>query len=219
MASVEVYLDRACARLRVNPAEADDIREELRAHLEELIQSYRGGGVDRAEATDLALAWFGDAHKIHDSLDLVHQGDVWWVGRLKGMALGMFVGALLALLIPFGGHVEFLARLLPFLTALDSSRVNLLLNSLLVGGIIGLFSSGGRSLFVGWTLGSLIWMAEYTAYWINGVASNTAPADDSLNMLSSVLLSPILGGLFGALVGLITAGALSRLSRARPEIR
>ena len=29
MVSIDAYLDRVCGKLRVNPAEAEDIREEL----------------------------------------------------------------------------------------------------------------------------------------------------------------------------------------------
>jgi hypothetical protein len=217
--NIDGYLDKVCARLRVNPAEAEDLREELRGHIEELIESYSAGGADRAEARELALAWFGEAHKLHDCLDLVHQGDAWWVYRLKGMLLGALFGALLALLIPFGGHIEFLTRLFPMLSHLGNARLDVVINALLVGGLIGLVASGDRSLFVGWLVGSLVWLIEYAAYWIIGVASNTAPPEESLTMLNSVLLSPLLGGLFGAAVGISTAAMLSRLSKARPEIR
>jgi hypothetical protein len=212
-ATIDAYLDQVCARLRVNPAEADDMREELRSHLEELIASYSAGGVDRHEAIDLALAWFGDAHKVHDTLDLVHRGDPWWLSRLKGMALGCMLGAILIFLIPFGGHIEFLARLIPSLSDIPAA----MLNALLVGAIIGLVSSGGRSLFLGWVIGSLIWLTEYAYYWIMTIAENST--SELSGMLWSLLLSPLIGGGFGAMVGIGTASMLSRLSRVRPEIR
>jgi hypothetical protein len=217
--SIEKYLDRACTSLRVSPYEADDVRAELRAHLEELIESYSAGGADRAEATDLALAWFGDVHQLHDCLDQVHQGDAWWVSRLKGFVLGALIGILLGLILPLGGHIEFLTRHLPFLAVLAGNRTGIFLNSLLVGSFIGLLSSGERSLFVGWALGSLIWLAEYAAFWIHSVATSTVAPESSFTMLSSVLLSPLLGGIFGAAVALGTASVLSRLAMIRPEIK
>lgn len=216
--NVDAYLSRVCARLRVNPAEADELREELRNHLEELIQAYCAGGIDRREATDLALAWFGDPRRLRDCLDLVHQGDAWWVSRLKGLALGMLVGGLLALAAPIGGHLEFIARLFAIPAGMDATRVSMLINALVVGGAIGLLSSGGRGILVGWSLGSLVWLAEYVVYWMVNIAREPRGGDASLDLLNSVLLAPLLGGVFGALVGLSTAAALSGLSRSRPEI-
>lgn len=215
MSSVEGYLDRTCARLRVNPAEAEEIRNELRLHLEELIEAYSAGGIDRREATGLALSWFGDPRKLHHCLDLVHQGDAWWISRLKGLALGMLFGGLLGLIAAIGGHLESIARIFALPPVIEASRFALLVNALIVGGVIGLVSSGGRGLLVGWSIGALVWLAEYAVYWM----MNPVPADLSLNPLNSVLLAPLLGGIFGAAVGLGSAAALSFASPLRPEIR
>jgi hypothetical protein len=215
--SIEAYLDACCARLAVNPAEAEDIREELRCHLRELTESYIAEGMDRPLATERALAWFGDSQRLHDSLDLVHHGDPWWSWRLKGMLLGALLGTVIALLLPVGGHLEFAGRL-PIPVLGDPERTQAALNGLLAGGLIGLLSRA-RGLFVGWVTGSLIWIAEYVAYFIISVASGITPPDGGLHLFNSVILSPVLGGLFGAVVGGVCSMFLSAASRLRPEIR
>ncbi len=218
MTSIEAYLDASCSRLSVNPAGAEEIREELRCHLRELAESYIAEGMDSRSATERALAWFGDSQRLHDSLDLVHHGEPWWIWRLKGMLLGALLGAVIALLLPLGGHLEFIGAPpgLPF--GLDPRRMQFAANGLLTGGLIGLLS-GARGLFVGWVTGSLIWMVEYVAYFITSAATGMTPSDGGLRLFNSVLLSPVLGGLFGAVVGGICSMFLSATSRLRPEIR
>lgn len=217
--SVDDYLDRACARLRVNPAEADSIRDELHSHLEELVEAYSAGGIDRREATDLALSWFGNPRRLRDCLDIVHQGDAWWVRRLTGLGLGIVVGGILGLLLPIGGHLEFIARLFAIPSGFDVSRIHVLVNAMLAGGAIGLLSAGGRSLLAGWSIGSLVWLAEYVFYWIAMTVGASASPDAGLSIFNSVLLAPLLGGMFGAAVGAATAATMSITSRARPQIR
>jgi len=217
--SVETYLDQACSRLRVNPAEADDIREELSSHLVGLIEGYRAEGMGRRQAIERACACFGTPGRLHDSLDRVHRGDPWWVSRLKGLGVGAFLGSALALLLPVGGHLEFLGAPMTGFAVLDPARVHVLLNALLVGGVIGVFSAGGRSLFVGWMLGSLIWLTEYVVYWVMSVASGTILPDGGLGLMNSVLLAPVVGGMFGVAVGAGSAALVSLTSHARPEIR
>ena len=214
MTSIEAYLDDSCAGLSVNPAEAEEIREELRCHLRELTESYVAEGMDRRAATERALAWFGDPQRLHDSLDLVHHGDPWWIWRLKGMLLGALLGAVIALLLPLGGHLPLWEPGPPG----DPSRIQLAVNGLIAGGLIGLLS-GARGLFVGWVTGSLIWMAEYVAYFLTSAATGMAPPDGGLRLFNSVLLSPVLGGLFGAVVGSVCSMLQSAASRLRPEIR
>ena len=217
MTSVDAYLDGVCVRLRVNPAQADDIREELRSHLDELIQAYAAEGKDSGEATDLAIAHFGGAGKLHDCLDRVHQGDAWWLLRLKGLGLGMLLGGLLGVAIPVGGHLEFAARLFPLSNPLGTPHGLIILNAMLAGGLIGLLSAAGRGLLVGWSAGSLLWLVEYVVHWITGVASGAA--DPTANMLNSVLLAPLLGGIFGVAVGACSAAILSVTSSTRPQIQ
>ncbi|NIM07260.1 MAG: hypothetical protein GTN69_08630 [Armatimonadetes bacterium] len=219
MSSIEAYLNSACSRLQVDPAQSDDIREELRAHLEELMQAYSAGGIDRKEATELALAWFGSAHKLNDSLNLIHRGDAWWIYRLKGLALGMIIGGLLALLIPMGGHFEFITGFFAIPYGIEASRLHILINALVVGGVIGLLATGGRGLLVGWSVGSLVWLTEYVVYWIISVASDSPPVGASLSMLNALLLAPLLGGVFGAAVGLSSTAAQSIAARLRPQVR
>lgn len=215
-AAIDAFLDRACARLRVNPAQADDIRAELRTHMEDAIALHVARGVDPRQAMELAVEALGDVLKLHDALDLVHQGDPWWVMRLKGLGVGMAIGGLLAALLPIGGHLELATRGLG-LNAVDGAQAQTLFNALLVGGLIGLFAAAGRGLLIGWTVGSLVWLAEYLVYWTACVGGAiAAPTGD---MLNSILLAPLLGGVFGATVGAGSAGMLSLASRLRPEIQ
>jgi hypothetical protein len=216
--SVESYLDESCARLAVNPAKSEDIREELRGHLQELVDEYVAEGLDRRTAIDRATSQFGDAHRVHHFLERVHRGDPWWVWRLKGMVLGALLGVIVSLLLPLGGHLEFVTRLLCAPAHWDPTRTQLAANGLIAGGLIGLLS-GARGLFVGWVVGSLIWMAEYVAFFIISVATGMTPSDGGLHLFNSVLLSPVLGGLFGAVVGAGCSAILSATSRLRPEIR
>ncbi|UCC67633.1 MAG: hypothetical protein JSV79_11010 [Armatimonadota bacterium] len=216
MTSIESYLDASCVRLAVNPAEAEDVREELRAHLHELVEEHVAEGMDRQAAAERALARFGDARALHDCLNRVHRGDVWWALRLKGLALGLLIGALFGVLAPIGGHLEFAARAFPLPADVDPSRAHIAINAMLAGGVIGLLSAGGRGLLAGWCVGSLLWLTEYVVHWIIGVASGAADAGPSV--LSSVLLAPLLGGMFGAAVGAGTAAILSAAARVRPQI-
>ncbi len=214
MTSLESYLDQSCARLSVNPAEAEDIREELSTHLQELIAEHVAAGLDRRAATARALAQVGDARSLRESFSRVHTGDPWWVWRLRGLVLGGVIGGTISLLLPLGGHLEFVTR--PFGASVAGGP--LALNGLLAGALIGVLSTR-RGFFIGWFAGSLIWMAEYVAYFIVSVATNTAPPDGGLHLFNSVLLSPVLGGLFGALVGGLCTTLLTAASRLRPEIR
>ena len=216
MSSLDAYLDRACGRLGVNPAEAEDIREELRSHLDTLIDSYTEAGMRREEATTRAVADFGDARRLRSSLDRVHRGDSWWLTRLKGLGLGMLVGALIGVVAPLGGHLEFLAGLLPIPVGIDAAQFHIGLNAAAAGGIVGLLSAGGRGLLVGWSVGSLLWLGEYVAYWVGCVASGCVPKG---GMLNTVLLAPLLGGVFGALVGAASTAILCAASRIRPQIQ
>jgi len=215
--SIEAYLDRVCGKLRVNPAEVEDIREELRSHLDAIIQERRQQGLTAAAAADFALASVGDPVKLHGCLDRVHGGDPWWVRRLKGFAFGMLMGGFLALLIPLGGHLEFAARLISLPAAVDPSRLPMLLNGLLAGGVIGLLAAGGGGVLVGWSAGAVLWLAEYVTYWMAQAAGGDVSSAG--NMLERVLLAPLLGGLFGAAVGAAASAVLAAASRFRPRVQ
>jgi len=215
--SVDAYLDSACARLAMNLAEVEDIREELRSHLCEMVEAYVAEGMDRRTATDHALSQFGDAQKLHRSLDRVHHGDPWWVWRLKGMVLGALLGAMIAVVLPVGGHLEFAGRMLVPASGWDPTRTQLLCNGLIAGGVIGALA-GARGLFVGWVVGALAWLAEYVVYFMLAAGASPQP-DGGLHLFNSVLLSPVVGGLFGAVVGAGCSAILSAASRLRPEIR
>lgn len=217
MASVEAYLDRVCGKLRVDPAEAEDIREELRSHLDEIVRERLGRGLSEGAAARFALAAVGDPVKLWGRLDRVHRGDAWWMRRLKGFAFGMAMGGLLALLLPLGGHLEFAARFISLPSAIDPARFPMLFNGLLAGGAIGLLAAGGRGVLVGWSAGALMWLAESTVYWMAQAAGGDASAAG--NMLERVLLAPLLGGIFGAAVGAASSAVLAAASRVRPRVQ
>ena len=217
MASVEAYLDRVCGRLRVNSAEAEDIREELRSHLDEVIRERLEGGLSEAAAVDFALASAGDPVKLHGCLDRVHGGDPWWMRRLKGFVFGMLMGGFLALLIPVGGHLEFAARLISLPAVVDPSRLPMLFNGLVAGGVIGLLAAGGGGVLVGWSAGAMLWLAEYVTYWLAQAAGGDASSAG--DVLPRVLLAPLLGGVFGAAVGAASSAVLAAASRFRPRIQ
>ncbi len=214
--SLEAYLDHVCARLRVNPAEAEEIREELGCHLEDLIEMHAARGMGGAEATAAAISEFGDPGKLHYCLDRVYRGDGWWVLRLKGLGLGLVIGGVLGVVVPVGGHLEFAASAFPLLGQIDPLRAHVVINAMLAGGVIGLLSAGGRGLLAGWCVGSLLWLTEYVVHWVTSVAAG--PAGGGLGLMSSVLLAPLLGGAFGAAVGAGSAAMLSLAGRLRPEI-
>jgi hypothetical protein len=201
----------------VNPVEAEDIREELRSHLDAIIQERLERGLSEAAATDFAIASVGDPVKLHGCLDRVHQGDAWWVLRLKGLVFGMLTGGLLALLIPLGGHLEFAARFISFPAAVDPDRLPMLLNGLIAGGAIGLLAAGGGGVLIGWSAGAVLWLAEYVIYWMAQAVGGDASSAG--NMLERVLLAPLLGGVFGAAVGAASSAVLAAASRFRPRVQ
>ena len=218
MTSLDGYLDSVCGQLRVNPAEAEDIRKEFRSHLEESIQAHVAHGMDTPGAVAAALSGFGPAGTVCDCLARVHQGDPWWLLRLKGLGLGLVIGAVLGAFIPLGGHLEFAVRALPLPADVDVSLAHVVTNAMLAGGVIGMLSAGGRGLLTGWCTGSVLWLAEYVVHWIASVASGTT-GGTGVDMLNLVLLAPLLGGLFGAAVGAGTSAVLSATSRIRPQIQ
>lgn len=65
----ESYLDLLVRFLRLSAAQRDEIRRELRAHLDEALEDELAGGVSREEAVRRVLADFGDAaelaHRFH----------------------------------------------------------------------------------------------------------------------------------------------------------
>jgi hypothetical protein len=215
--SIPAYLDSVCRHLRAGPAEAEDIREELQAHLEELARFYASQGTAPAEALDRALAQFGEAAKIGDTLDLVHEGDAWWLRRLKGLLLGMALGALLSALLPVGGHLDFALSRFSLPGGFALPRAEMVLNAALAGGLIGVCSARGKGLLIGWSLGAVLWLAEFVASWLWRAGGGAAESANS--MLNAALLAPLLGGAFGAAVGFVSSTALAAASRIRPSMQ
>lgn len=219
MSSIEAYLDQACGQLYVNPAVATDIRDELRGHLEELVAWHQREGVDEEEALRLALAGFGEPAKLNSYLHMVHHGDGLWARRLKAMALGMAMGSLISLLSALARQMGSASPLLLASVGAAGSQLYLPIGAITTGGLIGLLSARRGGFFVGWTLGSLAWLVAYAAVWVSGTVSGSFSPQESLSAFYGVLLSPILGGLFGAAVSLGSGALLSAGSRLRPTIR
>lgn len=219
MTSIGAYLDRVCHRLRANPAAVEDVREELRAHLGELIKEYQRAGVSRPEAIQIALQEFGEAQAIRGWLDQVHQGDPWWVLRLKGLGTGMLLGAMLATVLTLAAPLQPLMGRLWLESGGELGRAQATLNGLLVGGVAGLVCAGGRRFYAAWLLGSLAWLVEYLVYWVQSIAAGMPVPDGGLGMMNAVLLAPVVGGFFALAVGAGTAALLRVLGRLRPEVR
>jgi hypothetical protein len=72
---VAAYVDEVCVRLRrtVTPARLAEIRAELAAHLEALIDAHVELGCDRGTAVQAALARFGSSDEVGGALDTVHR--------------------------------------------------------------------------------------------------------------------------------------------------
>jgi hypothetical protein len=207
VASIDSYLDRACARLHANPAEVEDIRREIRLHLEDMIAEYCAEGMTRPEAAERAIAWLGEAEQIRAGLELVHHGDPGWMRRLKGVALGGLLGAILS---RWAG-----ACLLPTGLAAHSAAGDALVG-LATGCCIGLLSNSRSGLVTGLAVGSLTRFAAR----VGGLASPLASASTSDSMVQATreaLLALILGGIFGLAVAAGSRAMLSVLSRYRRD--
>jgi len=198
MASLDGYLDRACAGLRVDPAEAEDIRRELRAHLEERLRDALARGASRDKAITEILARFGEPEEVLAALRAVHQEESWWAYRLKGMVAGAAVGAVLSLLLRVAGHGAALEA------ALGTAS----------GACIGLLSVSRTRLVAGLAIGALTWFAATVgALAASGVGS--PQSSFPLQAMHSVLLSLITGGVFGMVVAAGATVLVSLLSRPR----
>ncbi len=88
---------------------------------------------------------------------------------------------------------------------------------MLVGGLVGMLSAGGRGILAGWCVGSLLWLAEYVAHWVASVVGGGP--DPTANLLNSVLLAPLLGGTLGTAIGAAVAAILSAARTIRPQIQ
>ncbi len=219
MTGIGAYLDRVCYRLRADPAEAEEIREELRLHLAELIEDNQQDGLSRKEAIRAALDEFGDADALRDWLDQVHKGDPWWVLRLKGLGTGMLIGAMLATALTLLEPLAPLMGRLSLHSGGDLGRAQAAINGMLLGAVAGLICAGGRRFYAAWLLGSLTWLIEYLTYWVRTVTDGGALPDGGMAMMNAVLLAPVVGGVFALAIGAGTAAILSFVSRLRPEIR
>ncbi len=63
--SVDEYLDEMCAKIKYRACRRE-IREEVRSHIEETVQSYISGGYSKEEAERIALSRMGDASELGD---------------------------------------------------------------------------------------------------------------------------------------------------------
>jgi hypothetical protein len=195
MASIESYLDRICARLSTNPAVAEDVRRELWAHLEDLVEHYCAQGMTRPEAAERAIAWLGEAERVRTGLGTVFRGDAEWVRRLKAAAAGGLLGVALSLALPVSGHGTVWGAVI----------------GLSCGVCIGLLSDSRPRLLAGSAIGSLAWFAAGIA----AAAGASHPSAELPPQTASVLLASVLfGGLFGSAIAACVASLLRVLSRA-----
>lgn len=72
------FLDSVCSHVRAKKLH-DDIREELCAHLEELVQENLANGMTEAEAVALAISRMGEPHQIGRGLDYTHRPRTDWL--------------------------------------------------------------------------------------------------------------------------------------------
>jgi hypothetical protein len=219
LTDIEAYLDRACAGLKINPAQADDIREELRSHLEETLLT-QGVELNDAAAVRAALSGFGDPEKLAEFLGLVHQGERPWRRRFKGLLIGLSLGFILSWLGGKASEISPLGRF--FLAPIGgASPVVLWLNCLGLGGLIGLLSVIGKPLLLGWWIGFFAWIIELAILGATTLigAGTPAAASNSLPAPSLLLLTPLLGGCFGLFIALSARGISFLISCFRPEIR
>lgn len=92
---VSAYLTAITARLRLSPAQKEDIVEELWAHLTDSIRDYETRGLSMEEARNRALADFGDPKAVSRKLNWIH-GFGWysrrpWIDAVLGSILPVLV--------------------------------------------------------------------------------------------------------------------------------
>ena len=198
MSSLDGYLDRVCGRLAVNPAVADEVREELRTHLEEAIGSASARGATREEAVAQALAGFGEVARVQAALQVVHSPEGVWLARREG---------------PGGGGARGVSALIGAAPAGENGAGAPLRPGRPASG------GGGRRGRVGRADRLLLPGARRRvrglAAWLSGLAGRGHAEMDarqrrtarrrrraSLAALHSVLLAPLFGGCFGAAVAM-----------------
>jgi hypothetical protein len=215
---IEAYLDLACAGLKINPAQAQDIREELRAHLEDLMQS-RGVDLSDSKAVETALLEFGDPSKVAGVLGLIHRGELLWRKRLKGAIFGVFLGAILAFLAVGDNAISHPLRLLisPFGPSWEAL---IWFNCLAVAGLLGSLSILGKPLLFGWWFGIFCWLLEYGVLWSASIVLKRHLLSSELFSSPALfLLAPLLGGVYGLVISLGTLSLAALTARLRPDIR
>jgi hypothetical protein len=214
MGGLDAYLDHACGGLRLNPAKAEDIRRELRAHLEERIHDAVAQGLSRKEALARALAGFGRPEKVRACLSEAHVGEPWWLSRLRGITVGMLAGTAIAGLVLVAEHLG----LAPLLHGGAEERTQLLTIGLIVGGATGLFPGRNRELIAGPAVGALVWMTEAGRAFVGSV-DQVLPSAVDLRIFESAVLSPSIGFLFGAAVAVTASVVLSLSARLYRRVR
>jgi hypothetical protein len=215
---IEAYLDQACAGLKINPAQAQDIREELRSHLEDTLQS-KGVMLNNPEAVQAALIDFGDPVKVAANLGLIHQEERHSRKRLKGLVFGVFLGTALGFIAVGDNAFSYLLRILiaPFGASWEAL---IWFNCLVVGGLIGSLSILGKPLLSGWWLGLFCWLLEYGVLWAASLIMHRILITSEFFSSPALFpLTPLLGGAFGLIITFGTLGLSALASRFRPYIR
>ncbi|MGM0883760.1 MAG: FtsW/RodA/SpoVE family cell cycle protein [Bacillota bacterium] len=88
---IVLFLDSVCGQVRAKKLHYD-IREELSAHLEELVKENLNNGMTEKEAVDLAVSRMGEPYQIGRQLDHTHRPKTDWfmivlVALLSGVGL------------------------------------------------------------------------------------------------------------------------------------
>ena len=85
---IENYLRRLSERMRLSPAEREDVERETRAHLELLVADGRAQGLDEEAAIAAALEQFGNPEKLARLMNA--RGVTWRDWVKKGVAVAMW---------------------------------------------------------------------------------------------------------------------------------
>ncbi len=74
---IQDYISKVCTQIRFHDVH-QDVKLELKAHIQEIIEEYLTQGFSEKEAVDQALVQMGDADIIGKQLDLVHKPKPEW---------------------------------------------------------------------------------------------------------------------------------------------
>lgn len=91
---IEEYLDDICKHVKYKK-DRQDIRDEIGAHIDELIWDLKSDGVSEEEAVSRAIEYMGDAEYIGISLNKVHNPIVGWMFVITNIAVKVSIAILI----------------------------------------------------------------------------------------------------------------------------